>query len=249
MKACPNCGRATQRTKDWACQWCGYPLLSGGYKILPETYAELKAKRKYEEKPAVIPEPQFDIEPEPERPAPRAEPPAPVRPRSEPPPRPVARVSPPPEPTRPVTRFEPEPEPETEVEEVSEPVMEAKPEPEVKPPPAPAVEAEPAEGAPLSVDYLFSRLQADRAGTEAKYKDQGIKITGLVYRTVINENLTVAYVILTSAKRLDERQVTCTFDRKHEAQIRSLNQGDSATVQGVFDSYTATVLMRDCEII
>ena len=31
MPSCPNCGHETERTEDWACRWCGYPLLSNGY--------------------------------------------------------------------------------------------------------------------------------------------------------------------------------------------------------------------------
>ena len=26
---CPNCGQPTSRTKDWVCQWCGYPMMKG----------------------------------------------------------------------------------------------------------------------------------------------------------------------------------------------------------------------------
>ncbi len=45
MKKCPNCGRPTERTKDWACIWCGHPLLSGSYRRIEKTYQELKAER------------------------------------------------------------------------------------------------------------------------------------------------------------------------------------------------------------
>lgn len=31
MPKCPNCGRETERTKDLACQWCGYPLITRDY--------------------------------------------------------------------------------------------------------------------------------------------------------------------------------------------------------------------------
>ncbi|MFC1929116.1 zinc ribbon domain-containing protein, partial [Chloroflexota bacterium] len=35
MQKCPNCGQPAARTEDWACQWCGYPLLSKSYKKIP----------------------------------------------------------------------------------------------------------------------------------------------------------------------------------------------------------------------
>ncbi|HEY31538.1 MAG TPA: hypothetical protein G4O10_00345 [Dehalococcoidia bacterium] len=45
MASCPNCGRSTVRTQDWACQWCGYPLVSGSFKQISMTYQEAKAER------------------------------------------------------------------------------------------------------------------------------------------------------------------------------------------------------------
>jgi hypothetical protein len=45
MANCPNCGRSTAKTKDWCCQWCGYPLFSGAFKTINKTYKELKAER------------------------------------------------------------------------------------------------------------------------------------------------------------------------------------------------------------
>ncbi len=44
MPRCPHCGQQTSRTKDWACQWCGYPLLLKSYREIPMTYQELKEK-------------------------------------------------------------------------------------------------------------------------------------------------------------------------------------------------------------
>ena len=45
MPRCPNCGLVALRTKDWACQWCGYPLLSRFYRQIGQTFHELKAAR------------------------------------------------------------------------------------------------------------------------------------------------------------------------------------------------------------
>jgi DNA-directed RNA polymerase subunit RPC12/RpoP len=45
MASCPNCGRQTQRTKDWACQWCGYPLISKAFKKIDKTFKELQEER------------------------------------------------------------------------------------------------------------------------------------------------------------------------------------------------------------
>jgi len=72
MQKCPNCGQPTARTEDWACQWCGYPLLSRAYKKIPKTYRQLQEERKalVVEEPEPIrepePAPELVVEPEPE---------------------------------------------------------------------------------------------------------------------------------------------------------------------------------------
>ena len=45
MAKCPNCGLSTVRTKDWACQWCGYPLVSGLFTKTSKTLDELRNER------------------------------------------------------------------------------------------------------------------------------------------------------------------------------------------------------------
>lgn len=94
MAQCPNCSRQTLRTKDWACQWCGYPLLSGSYKEILKTYRQLKEEGLRQ--PEVVPEPEPEPRIEPEiKPS--------VEPEEEPPPEPEKEAEP-------VAETEPEPE-------------------------------------------------------------------------------------------------------------------------------------------
>ena len=62
MPKCSNCDRETLRTEDWACQWCGYPLLSSAHKRIPKTYKQLKEERLH--KPESMPGPEPEVEPE-----------------------------------------------------------------------------------------------------------------------------------------------------------------------------------------
>jgi len=104
MSKCPNCGRETARTEDWACQWCGQPLLSGSYKKIAKTYQQLQAERRQEQEPLVRePEPAPELEAEPE---PEPEPEPVLVP--EPGPEPVPEPEPVPKP-KPVSELEPEP--------------------------------------------------------------------------------------------------------------------------------------------
>ena len=82
MRKCPNCGQTTERTEDWACQWCGYPLLSKSYKKIPKTYRQLKEEELDKQK-ASEPEPEPVVEPQPE-----PEPEPVVEPQPEPVPQP-----------------------------------------------------------------------------------------------------------------------------------------------------------------
>ena len=71
MSSCPNCGRNTARTKDWACQWCGYPLLSGRFKKIPKTFKqlrdeELRQSSEVKGEPVPVPEPEPEPVPDPE---------------------------------------------------------------------------------------------------------------------------------------------------------------------------------------
>ena len=135
MPKCPNCGQETARTEDWACQWCGQPLLSGSYKKIPKTYKQLQEERQQEQKPLVRePEPEPELVPEPEtiselepEPEPELEP----EPVSVPEPEPELELVP-----------EPEPKPEPESESVTVPAMEPAPVPEPVPEPMPEPEAE-----------------------------------------------------------------------------------------------------------
>ena len=169
MPKCPNCGRETLRTEDWACQWCGHPLLSDAFKKIPKTYRELQEEKTFnpgsvlKDEPAPAPVAEVEVAP----------PPPPLPPTPSPPPEPEPQPAPPqteiapePEPetlspSEPVAAVEaeaekepvpkPEPEPEPEAVEESEPVAEAEPapepviapEPEPEPAPEPVAEAEP----------------------------------------------------------------------------------------------------------
>ncbi len=164
MPKCPNCGLETARTEDWACQWCAYPLTSGGYKKLPMTFRQLQAEKSPAPEPPARMEPVPKPAPEPEA-VPEAKPEPEVIPEPEVTPDPAPAATPEPEVIPlpgPEVIPEPEkiPEPEAESGPVTEPeviplpgpevipepekIPEAAPVPEVTPEPAPVVIPEPA---------------------------------------------------------------------------------------------------------
>ena len=234
MPKCPNCGQKTARTGDWACQWCGYPLLSESYKKIPKTYRQLKEEKLHKQKLPVredISEPAPELEPEPV-------------------------VEPEPEP---VAELEPEPVVEPEPEPVVEPKPKPKPEPKLKrkskpkPKPEPVVESEPAP-APAEIEITAEELllayEADGATADAKFANKILKVTGVVDRIEIKDALGIYYITLISAeKTLLLQNVRCSFDKKYEPELNQLTSGQTVTVQGQYDGSIIDISMRDCVLV
>ena len=217
MNKCPNCDQVTARTSDWACTWCGYPLLSNSYEEIPNTYKELNEQRLREQK-LLQAKPTRDPEPIP--------------------------IGPPQTILEPERVYGVERERKAQTEPTQVELNQEVPctqtssfgEPELS-----VVESH--------VDELYSTLEADRVAAEAKYKNKVLKVTGLVYRTVINANLDVDYVILTSTKKYGDQRVSCAFDKKHEGELRHLEEAQSVTVQGNYSGFEANILMEECSVV
>ena len=225
MPRCPNCGQNTERTEDWACPWCGYPLLSGGYKKIDKTYRQLQ-----EESRQQMPEAE-----ETEVPLPDDSTPAPT---------PVIEAEP--EPERPVEEIEPELAPEPE------PVAEIQPEPEAAVAvPEPALEA-PVELEPdimgLTVDQLIAAYAEDAAAADTRFGSQYLRITGIVSRVEITEVLDVHYIILASSDQEQLQSIRCVFDKKYEPELSGLEKGQEVTVQGKYEGSLIDFRMKDCVI-
>ncbi|MFC1931400.1 hypothetical protein ACFLXJ_04305 [Chloroflexota bacterium] len=242
MPRCPNCGQKTARTEDWACQWCGYPLLSESYKKVTKTYKELQEENCPEPKMSVMElESEPELEPEPE---PVAEVEAVTEP--EPAPEPVAEVEP-------VTEPELTPEPVAEVEPVTEPEPAPEPvaeaEPVTEPEPAPNLEPEPTSGVIVTtVDQLNSAFTADKAAANTKLTGKNLKITGVVDKTVVKEHIDILYALLTGTGKQGQWSVRCTFDNKYSAQLKRVTTGETVTVQGAYAGYERNIILKDCTL-
>ena len=217
MPKCPNCGQPTARTKDWACQWCGYPLMSESYKEIPKSYRELKEERRHKWEQV-------------------------VREETEPMPEPEAEVP---------LEVEPKPMPEPEAEETLEAEAKPTPEPEAEPmleaEPRPMPEPEAEVG--MTAEELYSAYKANAAEADTKYKGTILQVTGTVHKIVTKDTFDIYYIMLTSAEKHAEWNVRCTFDKKHEPELKRLTTGQTVTVQGKYDGYRTNILMRDCALV
>ena len=221
MPRCPNCGQNTERTQDWACPWCGYPLLSGIYRKIDKTYRQLREESRQqipepEETEVLLPDdsvsaptPVIETEPEP-------------KPELE---RPVEE---------PVEEIEPELAPEPEAA-IPEPALEA------------PAEQEP-DIIELTVGQLIAAYAEDAAAADARFGSQYLRITGVVSRVEITEVLDVHYIILTSSDQEQLQSIRCVFDKKYEPELSRLEKGQEVTVQGKYEGSLIDFRMKDCVI-
>ena len=227
MQKCPNCGRPTARTVDWACQWCGYPLLSKSYKKIDKTYKELQEERLGESRSLVAePEPVVEVEPEPE-------------PVAEAEPEPVAEAE-----TEPVVEAEPESVDEAEPE--PEPVAEAEPEPVAEP----DFGTETASGEiEITVEGIAAAYQANKVAANERFTDKVLKVSGAVDKVVVRDTVDVYYVLLKSVAQKALWSVRCTFARQDGAKLRKLTAGQAVVVQGKYAGYERNILLKDCALL
>lgn len=224
MLKCPNCGLGTTRTEDWACQWCGYPLLSRSYERIPKTYKQLKEEGLFKPKPMPKSEPEPEPVPQPEL---------------EPEPEPILEPEPALESERePI--LEPQREPELVPESELEPEPELVPEPELEPTPV-AME--------LNVEELFSAYEADGVAADAKFVNKLLKVTGVVAMIDVKDMLDTHNIRLTGAERNLLQSVRCLFDKKHAEVLNRLTIGQTVTVQGKYDGSIIEIRMIDCVLV
>lgn len=236
MAKCPNCHRETARTEDWACQLCGYPLLSESYRKIPKTYRQLQEEKQHktyeqespareEPEPASGPEPELMSEPEP---APELEP------------EPVPQLE---------AVSEPEPEPEPELASEPEPELISEPEPAPELEPEPESEPMPPE-IEITVGELLSAYEENGEAADAKFTNKILKVTGIVKRIEAKDTLDIYYITLTDVeKTLLLIDVRCFFDRKRGPELNQLTSGQTVTVQGKYDGSMINIRMSDCFLV
>jgi len=245
MRRCPNCDRETARTEDWACPWCGYPLLSKRYQTLGQTYAQMKEREQGEEQPQEE-EPDVTITDIPE-PEPAPEPIIEAKPEPEPTPEPTVEAEPAVE-SEPM----PEPEPAPMLEPEPAPIVEPEPEPESSPTP----DAEPA-AIEITIDELNSVYTTNFISADIQFSGKILRVTGVTDRVSAEGNPDKPNIILTSTKEEQAWNVRCLFGEEHRGKLNSLAAGQKLSVQGEYDgyepdtdseTYKIDIIMKNCAL-
>jgi hypothetical protein len=263
MSRCHNCGRETMRTEDWACQWCGYPLVSGSFKKIEKTYRQLKEERlgrpaeepvpgpepepESEERLESIEAPEFEEEPEEEKQQEERE-----EAVSEPEPKEETIQEPESE-----SVTEQEIKMETGVPAEAEAVVEEEEdsaeiaveiEKEKEPAPEPEPELEKA-AEELNVTEIFKAYEEDDIAADERFVDKILRITGVV-SLVDAKNVSDTHYIRLAASEGDLMQsVQCMFAKKHASSLSQLEKGQVVTVQGRYNGSVIAMRMVDCVLI
>jgi len=220
MRNCPNCGLPTRRTEDWACQWCGYPLLSESYRKISKTYRQLKKEKTHEPEPLVKQEPIVEVEPEPV-----SEPSFLTTLESKP--EPVAKLG-----------------PELTTEPESEPIPNSEPGQKPKSEPEPGLIA-----IDVTVDQLLSAYATDEKAADERFGNKILNIAGTVNRIEVKDYLDFAYITLTNTESSLLQPVRCLFDKKHGPGLSQLTTGQEVIVQGTYDGSIINIRLRDCVLV
>jgi ribosomal protein L37E len=239
MSKCPNCGRDALRTEDWACQWCGYPLLSTSYKKIPKTHKQLREERLH--KPEPIQEPE--LEPSPESMAETEAEPTLESQRK--------LITERKQELETVQKPEPGLEPELTAESDSDQVQVSSKEqrlelePEVELIHKGKSELEPAR-IELTVDELFSACETDEVAADAKFANKFLRLTGVVSMIDVKDILDTHHIRLIGDERGLLESVQCMFDKKHAPLLEQLEKGQTVTVYGKYVGSVIAVRMIDC---
>lgn len=261
MPKCPNCDRETKRTTDWACQWCGYPLLSESYETIPKTFQQFKdealQKAQPERKPDSEAGPESELETATEaelvvepvaEPAKDKEPtpPSDTEPTTKPQAEPVVKPKP---------AEGPKPMPEASVIPLGEPHREQLPKPEktAEPPPEPVPAPKPIKkpepvAEELTVNELVEAYEQDAPAADTRFLDKRLMVTGVVALVDVRETLDTPYVRLAGAEGDISRSVKCLFDKTHAPALSQLEKGQTATMQGKFNGSLIAIRMIDCAL-
>ena len=224
MANCPNCGLSTMRTRDWACQWCGYPLVSGIYGKTSKTLAELKQEREGEAvSTALLVETEPTVEPEPE----------------------TDQVV--------ETEVEPASEPQTDqvVETEAEPASEAvvQPEPVTTEEPEPSEEKEMQPIPEVTAAELCSTYQGYGMAGHEEFKDSVFRVSGIVDSIVTKDVVEQYRVALTDEEPHPLGEIYCKFEKKDAPVLNKLSVGQHLTVQGRYDGFVTNIVLTDCVLV
>ena len=99
----------------------------------------------------------------------------------------------------------------------------------------------------VTAQELFSAYEEDEAAADALYKDNLLKVTGVIYDVGTDYIFEAPEVMITGGGEDEARGIDCIFDTRYESQIAKLEKGQTVAVLGMCDGYLINVLLLHCQ--
>ena len=101
----------------------------------------------------------------------------------------------------------------------------------------------------LNIEELYSAYEADEAAAHENFRNNILRVTGVVDRIVVNAINSNHFITLNNAVKNGLRDAQCMFDKNHVPELNQLATGQTVTVQGKYDGYVINIMLRDCILI
>lgn len=99
----------------------------------------------------------------------------------------------------------------------------------------------------VTAQDLFAAYEADEAAAGALYKDNLLKVTGVIYYVGTDYIFEAPEVLISGDGEDGARGIDCIFDTRYESQVAKLEVGQTVAVMGICDGYLENVLLLDCQ--
>lgn len=224
LRECPNCGQLTGRTEDWACQWCGYPLLSGSYKKIPKTFGQLKGEAIQDAAAAQVPVSstegvawQTATEEEPAQESPV-----------------VAEV------------LEDDSDPLPEAPVPSAPVADEAVTPLPPDEPSGAEAPGPQE---MTVHEMCAEYTEQGMAGHEKFQGRAFRLKGIVDIIIVKDVVARYQLAINDPNPHPLGSVFCNFAREDAPALVRLKVGQAVTVEGSYFGFTSNIVLSGCSVV
>jgi hypothetical protein len=99
----------------------------------------------------------------------------------------------------------------------------------------------------VTAQELFSSYEEDGVAADTLYKDNLLKVTGVIYYVGTDYIFEAPEVVISGGGENEARGIDCIFDTRYESQVAKLEVGQTVAVMGICDGYLENVLLLDCQ--
>ena len=99
----------------------------------------------------------------------------------------------------------------------------------------------------VTAQELFAAYEEDEVAADALYKDNLLKVTGVICYVGTDYIFEAPEVIISGGGEDEARGIDCIFDTRYESQVAKLERGQTVAVLGICDGYLVNVLLLHCQ--